>query len=74
MTMGVRQYNIGKKHALAGIRAMAHRKLRQYDSRSAQESYYNGYSAGTKERMTRTGKVPLDYSNPLNNQLFMKAL
>lgn len=72
--MGVSQYNLGKKHARAGIRVMAHRKLRQYDSRSMQESYYNGYSAGTKERLAATGKVALDYSNPMNNQLFMKAL
>lgn len=65
--MGVRQYNLGKKHALAGVRAMAHRNLRRYDGRSAQESYNNGYSAGWKER----GTVKLDYSNPLNNRLFI---
>lgn len=67
--MSVRQYNLGKKHALEGIRAMAHRKLRPYDSRTANESYIRGYSDGTKERRTPR----LDYSKALNNQLFIEG-
>jgi hypothetical protein len=70
--MGVRQFNLGKKHGLEGIRHMAHRKLRRYDSAHAQESYNNGYYEGTKVRLA-IGKK-LDYSNPLNNQLFMETM
>lgn len=69
--MGVRQYQLGKRHALAGVRSMAHRKLRMYDSASANTSYHNGYAAGMKERYIKEGKVKLDYDNPLNNQLFV---
>jgi len=72
--MGVSQYNLGKKHAIDGVRAMAHRKLRSYDSKRAQESYYNGYSAGMKARLAKGKGIKLDYSNPLNNQLFTRAL
>lgn len=68
--MGVKQYQLGKKHALSGVRALAHRKGRRYDSQSANESYVRGYSAGTKERYSVSGKVGLDYSNLLNNQQF----
>lgn len=64
--MGVRQYNLGKKHGLAGIRHMAHRKL-PYDGRGAQQSYNQGYKDGYSQRLKNTGKT-LDYSNPLNNQ------
>lgn len=68
--MGILQYRLGKKHALDGVRSYAHRKGRRYDSQSANESYTNGYSAGFKERYETRKKVGLDYSNPLNNQLF----
>lgn len=63
--MGVSQYNLGKRHAKDGIRAMAHRKLRRYDSQHAQESYNRGYSDGIKER----GSIRMDYSNPLNDRV-----
>lgn len=69
--MGVKQFNLGKKHGLGGIRHMAHRKLRRYDSAHAQESYNNGYCEGAKTRLAKGMK--LDYSNPLNNQLFMET-
>ncbi len=68
--MGVRQYNLGKKHALDGIRAMAHRNGRRYDSQHANESYHRGYHAGSDERYSKTGKVRLDYNHPMNNRLF----
>lgn len=68
--MGVRQYALGKKHALLGIRAMAHRKLRPYNGASDNRSYINGYSDGVKERLRTSGKISLDYSQPLNNQDF----
>ena len=68
--MGVRQYNLGKQHGLAGIRSMAHRNLRQYDSSSANESYHNGYRDGVTERYKTTKKISLDYTQPLNNRLF----
>jgi hypothetical protein len=67
--MGIRQYELGKKHALAGIRCLAHRKLRPYDSARANKSYINGYYAGAKERMAQ-GKKLMDYSQSLNNQNF----
>ena len=64
----LRQYQLGKKHGLAGIRHMAHRAGRPYDGRGAQESYNHGYKEGFAERM-KTGKT-LDYKQPLNNRLF----
>lgn len=67
--MGVRQYNLGKKHGQQGIRALAHRKLRPYDGASDQRSYINGYSEGYKERLSKS--KTLDYSKPLNNQVFL---
>jgi hypothetical protein len=66
----IRAYRVGKRHGLTGVRHLAHRRCRPYDSRSAQESYNHGYSAGAKERREQQNKVGLDYSNPLNNQLF----
>lgn len=68
--MGTLQYRLGKQHALKGIRALAHRVGRRYDSEHANESYINGYSAGCHERYEKTKKVGLDYSQPLNNQVF----
>jgi hypothetical protein len=68
--MGLRQYNLGIKHGREGIRAMAHRNCRQYDSRSANESYIQGYKVGAAERLADKGKVGLDYSRPENNRLF----
>lgn len=47
--MGVRQYELGRQHALRGYRRMHHRS-KNYDSRSAQTSYDNGYSDGLKEK------------------------
>lgn len=70
--MAVRQYQLGLKHGREGVRYMAHRLCRNYDSRRAQESYLQGYKKGSAERLTETGKT-LDYSNPLNNQLFIDA-
>ena len=67
--MGLRQYNLGKQHGREGIRAMAHRNCRRYDSQSANESYIQGYSVGAAERMEQK-KVGLDYSRPENNRLF----
>lgn len=68
--MGMLHYKIGRNHGLLGIRHMAHRKLRRYDSHAAQTSYDVGYKSGYKERM-ESGKQ-LDYTQPLNNQLFME--
>lgn len=65
--MGVRQYQLGKKHGREGVRALAHRKGKAYDSDQAQRSYIRGYSDGWSAR--RKG---LDYSNRLNTQLFHK--
>lgn len=64
-------YQIGFQHGRDGVRHMAHRKGRRYDSVSANESYANGYRRGVEERYAQTHKVKLDYDNPLNNQLFM---
>lgn len=65
--MGVRQYQVGKKHGLKGIRALAHRNGRRYDGQSANESYNHGYHAGCKER----GSIKMDYKQPLNNKVFV---
>lgn len=61
----IRTYRMGKKHGKTGIRALAHRNGRRYDSQSANESYNNGYHDGVKER----GSIKMDYSNSLNNRL-----
>lgn len=66
--MGVRQYRLGLKHGQAGVRHMAHRRMRPYDSASAQRSYNDGYKKGYSERM-RQGKG-LDYTNPFNTRWF----
>jgi len=68
--MGVRQFRLGYKHGLEGIRALSHRKCRRYDSTSANEGYLFGYSKGLRERFEQNKKVGLDYSKPLNNQNF----
>lgn len=65
----IRTYRMGLKHGREGVRAMAHRRFGRYDSEGANRSYYNGYHQGIKER----GTMRLDYSNPLNNQLFDKG-
>ena len=57
-------YELGKRHARDGVRALAHRNGRIYDSRRAQQSYTRGYHEGIKEYGFRR----LDYSNPLNNR------
>lgn len=67
--MGVRQYALGKKHGLNGVRALAHRRNKRYDSIRANQSYHNGYREGYKQRHMSGGKVGLDYSNPLNNRI-----
>lgn len=69
--MGVRQYKLGYKHGLEGVRALAHRLCMPYDSASANRSYHWGYTKGCQERMAK-GKVGLNYNNKLNNQLFVK--
>lgn len=61
----IRTYRVGKKHGKTGVRAMAHREGRPYDSRGANDSYYHGYQDGVKER----GSMKMDYSNPLNNRV-----
>ena len=68
--MGVVQYKLGFAHGRNGVRSMAHRKGKRYDSEQANKSYHAGYLHGAKERREQDGKVALDYTNPLNNQLF----
>ena len=60
---------LGYEHGLAGIRALAHRRCRPYDSHSANRAYNSGYRKGAYERLKSTGKT-LDYDNPLNSQFF----
>lgn len=65
-------YNLGYDHGRLGVRHLAHRKLRVYDSASANRSYNHGYSDGYRARAAAGLRPGLDYSNPLNNQLFMR--
>lgn len=69
----VRTYRMGKKHGREGIRHMAHRQCRMYDSKGAQRSYNDGYMEGAKERQEKDKKVGLDYSRPENNQDFSNS-
>lgn len=46
---GVPQYQLGKQHALQGMKHMSHRKT-QYNGASQQRSYDNGYNDGLKEK------------------------
>ena len=48
--MGVRQFQLGKQHALEGHTPLYHRDRKVYDSKSAQMSYDNGYAEGSRLR------------------------
>lgn len=69
--MGIRQFFLGRRHGMDGIRHMAHRNMRPYDSKTAQDSYNTGYKVGYDQRAKHVKGPLLDYTNPINNKLFI---
>jgi hypothetical protein len=63
--MGILQYRLGKKHALAGIRPMTHRNHMRYDSHSANLMYHQGYTEGMKLRFQELGMRSNTYHEEL---------
>lgn len=62
-------YELGRRHGYKGIRPLAHRNGKRYDSASKQGRYTKGYVRGSEERLAE-GRLGLDYSKSENYKLF----